>query len=82
MAKRSGFGIGIVGCGMVADFHAQAITAMRGGHLAGVFSRRQDNARRLADQFGCKAYTDYKAFLADTSSVKSPSKSPWSGSIA
>ena len=29
MAKRSGFGIGIVGCGMVADFHAQAIRAMR-----------------------------------------------------
>lgn len=65
MAKRSGFGIGIVGCGMVADSHAQAITAMRGGHLAGVFSRREDNARRLADRFGCAAYTDYKAFLAD-----------------
>jgi UDP-N-acetyl-2-amino-2-deoxyglucuronate dehydrogenase len=65
MAKRSGFGIGIVGCGMVADFHAQAITAMRGGHLAGVFSRREDNARRLADRFDCAAYTDYKAFLAD-----------------
>ena len=65
MAKRSGFGIGIVGCGMVADFHAQAIRDMRGGHLAGVFSRRHDNARRLADRFGCKVYTDYKAFLAD-----------------
>ncbi len=65
MAKRSGFGFGIVGCGMVADFHAQAISAMRGGYLAGVFSRREDNARHLASRFSCKAYTDYKAFLAD-----------------
>jgi predicted dehydrogenase len=65
MAKRSGFGIGIVGCGMVADFHAQAITAMRGGHLVGVFSRQQANARRVADRYGCAAYTDYPAFLAD-----------------
>jgi predicted dehydrogenase len=65
MAKKNGFGIGIVGCGMVADFHAQAITAMRGGHLAGVFSRREDNARRLANRFGGRVYTDYKAFLAD-----------------
>lgn len=47
MAKRSGFGIGIVGCGMVADFHAQAITAMRGGYLAGVFSRWGNKVREL-----------------------------------
>ena len=24
MAKKGGYGFGIVGCGMVADFHAQA----------------------------------------------------------
>ena len=65
MAKKSGFGIGIVGCGMVADFHAQAITAMRGGRLVSVFSRQPANARRLADRYGCAAYSDYKAFLAD-----------------
>ena len=65
MAKRSGFGIGIVGCGMVADFHARAITAMRGGHLVGVCSRNYSNARRLADRHGCAAYTDYEAFLDD-----------------
>jgi predicted dehydrogenase len=65
MAKRSGYGIGIVGCGMVADFHAQAIRAMRGGHLVGVCSRQQANASRLADRYGCAAYTDYRAFLAD-----------------
>lgn len=65
MAKRSGFGIGIVGCGMVAEFHARAIRAMRGGHLVSVFSRRAANAHRLADRYGGTAYTDYQAFLAD-----------------
>jgi predicted dehydrogenase len=65
MAKRSGYGIGIVGCGMVADFHAQAIRAMRGGHLAGVCSRQPANARRLAERYGCTAYTDYRALLTD-----------------
>ncbi|MDJ0885853.1 MAG: Gfo/Idh/MocA family oxidoreductase [Desulfobacterales bacterium] len=65
MAKQSGFGIGIVGCGMVANFHAQAIAAMRGGHLAGVFSRREANARRLAARYGCAAHTDYQTFLED-----------------
>lgn len=50
---------------MVADFHAQAITAMRGGHLVGVYSRNQANARRLADRHGCAAHTNYKAFLDD-----------------
>jgi predicted dehydrogenase len=65
MAQRSGFGIGIVGCGMVADFHARAIAAMRGGHLVGVFSRREANARRLAARHGVTAYTNYRAFLAD-----------------
>ena len=64
MAKKGGYGFGIVGCGMVADFHAQAIAAMKGGHLAGVFSRKSANARRVAKKYGCAAYTDYKAFLA------------------
>jgi predicted dehydrogenase len=64
MAKKGGYGFGIVGCGMVADFHAQAIAAMKGGHLACVFSRRHKNAHRVADVYGCAAYTEYKQFLA------------------
>ena len=65
MVKKNDFGIGIVGCGMVADFHAQAITAMRGGRLVSVFSRQPAKARRLADRYGCAAYSDYQAFLSD-----------------
>jgi predicted dehydrogenase len=64
MAKKGGYGFGIAGCGMVADFHAQAIAAMKGGHLACVFSRQKANAQRVAKKYGCAAYTDYAAFLA------------------
>ena len=64
MAKKGGYGIGIVGCGMIADFHAQAIEAMKGGHLACVFSRNKANAERVSKSFNCAAYQDYKAFLA------------------
>ena len=63
MATKDGFGFGIVGCGMVADFHARAVCAMTGGHLCAVFSRRQANADRLARQYGAAAYTNYRAFL-------------------
>lgn len=64
MAKKSGFGFGIIGCGMIADFHARAIEAMKGGHLACVFSRNKANADRVADAFNCASYQDLGAFLA------------------
>lgn len=64
MKKRDGYGFGIAGCGMVADFHAKAIDAMKGGHLACVFSRSRKNAERVAAAHHCAAYTDYSQFLA------------------
>ncbi len=64
MSKKGGYGFGIVGCGMIADFHARAIAAMQGGHLTGVFSRNKANADRVAETYNCASYQDYKAFLA------------------
>ena len=64
MAKKGGYGFGIVGCGMIADFHARAIEGMKGGHLACVFSRSKANAERVAKDFNCASYQNYKAFLA------------------
>jgi UDP-N-acetyl-2-amino-2-deoxyglucuronate dehydrogenase len=64
MAKKGGYGFGIVGCGMIAGFHAQAIEAMKDGYLACVFSRSKTNADRVARVHNCSSYQDYKAFLA------------------
>lgn len=64
MSLKGGYGIGIVGCGMIADFHAKAIREMKGGHLACVFDLVQEKADTLAEKYGCSVYSDYKKFLA------------------
>jgi predicted dehydrogenase len=45
-------GIGILGLGMVADFHAQAIAHVKGARLVGVASRNADKARAFAQKHG------------------------------
>ena len=64
MAKKGGYGFGIVGCGMIAEFHARAIERMKGAHLACVFSRSKANADRIAKAFDCASYQNYGTFLA------------------
>ena len=44
----STLGFGIIGVGMIADFHAQAIAHTTGGRLIGVATRNADNARAFA----------------------------------
>ena len=65
MASSRGFGFGIVGLGVIAEFHAQAIQAMRGGRLVCMFSQSGgDKAQALAQQCDVPLYVgDYDAFL-------------------
>ena len=56
---------GIIGAGMIGQFHAKAITAMNGGELHAVFDLRLEAAEKLAGAFDVKAYDDMEAFLAD-----------------
>ena len=58
---------GIIGGGMIAQFHAQAIEAMEGGKLGAIYARNSAQATKLASQFNCKAYSDLSEFLADKS---------------
>jgi len=56
---------GIIGCGMIAGFHAKAIQAA-GGTLVACFDTRAEAASKLAEQYqGCKPYHNLKGFLAD-----------------
>ena len=48
----SPLGFGIVGVGMIADFHAQAIAHTMGGRLVGVASRNPQNAEAFAHKHG------------------------------
>jgi predicted dehydrogenase len=61
------FNFGIIGCGMIAGFHAKAIAAA-GGQLVACFDTFPQSAQRLAGEYsGCKPYTELKEFLADKS---------------
>ena len=55
---------GIIGAGMIAEFHAKAIAAIPGAVLTAVYARSQPAADRLAHASGATAYTDLDAFLA------------------
>ena len=56
---------GIIGCGMIANFHAKAIQAA-GGTLIACFDTKPESADKLAGQYpGCKPYHSLATFLAD-----------------
>lgn len=66
MAVTRGVGFGIVGIGVIAGCHAQAIRAMRGGRLVGAFSRHGGPQTAVfAERYNTSLYVqDYDAFLA------------------
>jgi predicted dehydrogenase len=56
---------GIIGAGMIANFHAKAIAAMEGGELHSFYGRRQEAVDELVAENGGRGYTDLEEFLAD-----------------
>ncbi len=59
-------GFGIVGCGMISNFHARAIADVRGAKLVACFDTRAESAEKFAASNGCQAYTDLKNMLANS----------------
>ena len=55
--------IGIVGCGGISMVHAQVIHGMKDACLAACADILPQRAQRMADQFGCAAYTDYEEMM-------------------
>ncbi len=47
---------GLIGCGMIARFHAQAIADTPGAELAGCWSHNPDRARKFAEETGCQPF--------------------------
>jgi len=58
-------GFGVVGCGMIAHFHARAIADIRGAKLVAGFDTVPAAADKLAEATGCKPYYKLKDMLAD-----------------
>ncbi len=70
-------GFGIIGCGMIANFHAKAIADIEGAELVACFDRTSEKAEELSAKFGGKVYTDLAKMLAhpglDIVTICSPS---------
>lgn len=58
-------GFGIVGCGMIANFHARAIADIRGARLVGAYSRRLKSADEFTATHGGTAYETLDQLLGD-----------------
>lgn len=56
---------GIVGAGMIANFHARAIQAMRTGKLVGVSARSAEKTAAFAKEHGIKPYESIEALVSD-----------------
>ncbi|MDR1957537.1 MAG: Gfo/Idh/MocA family oxidoreductase [Planctomycetaceae bacterium] len=53
---------GIIGCGMIASFHAKAIREI-GGNLVACFDHVPQSSERIAKEYGAKSYIDLNSFL-------------------
>jgi predicted dehydrogenase len=60
------YGFGLVGCGMIAEFHTRAINEMPNARVVAAWSRNAESGakiERLADG-GCKIFDDLNSMLA------------------
>jgi UDP-N-acetyl-2-amino-2-deoxyglucuronate dehydrogenase len=58
-------GVGIVGCGMIAKFHARAVADTPGLRLVAATSRQRSSADRFASEFPCRVYDSVAALCED-----------------
>lgn len=56
---------GLVGCGKVADFHANAYAALEESEFTAVCDNNEARAEAFAKRYGVKAYTDVREMIQD-----------------
>ena len=54
---------GIIGAGLIADFHAKAIQSLGNARLTGICSSNPDMAHKLAEKYNCRTFRDSKELL-------------------
>jgi predicted dehydrogenase len=54
---------GIVGAGLIADFHAKAIQNLENASLIGICGSNSDKARRLAYKYNCKTFENLEELM-------------------
>jgi predicted dehydrogenase len=59
------YGFGIIGTGMIGNFHAKAIQGLPNGKLVAAFDQVEERAKTFAAQYNIKAYSTLESFLSD-----------------
>ncbi len=59
------YGFGIIGCGMIARFHAKAIADVKGANLVACFDAIPAAVEKFSAETGCRGYTKLSDMLAD-----------------
>ena len=54
---------GIIGAGLIADFHAKAIDDIPQAKLVGFYDIVSERAEKLADKYSCRAFGSYEDML-------------------
>ena len=54
---------GIIGSGLIADFHAKAIQSLPNAHLAGICGRNRDKTMALARKYSCRTFVSAEELL-------------------
>ncbi len=60
---ESKIGFGIIGCGLISEFHARAIQSLPDARVVGFADVALEKARQRSGQFGGQAYADYHQLL-------------------
>lgn len=55
---------GIIGAGLIADFHAKAIQSIGNARLAGICGTNPDKVKDLASKYNCRIFSDLNEMLS------------------
>lgn len=66
--------VGVIGTGYLGQHHARIYSEIEGVELAALVDTDVEKAKKLADKYNCKAYSDYKDILdiVDAISIVTP----------
>lgn len=65
LKHSTSLGVGIVGSGMIAQFHATALSAIEAVHLVGIYSTTPSKRECFAGNWSCRGYTSLQELLSD-----------------
>ncbi len=58
-------GFAVVGCGVISQFHIEAIDTIENAHLYAVYDANEQNSKHIAEKTTAKAYTNLDELLTD-----------------